>query len=193
MEKYIPSREEAYELLKEYIKSDSLRKHALSVEGVMAHFAKLLNETDIEKWAIVGLVHDIDYEKYPQEHCVKAGEILRGRNWPEDYIHTVQSHGYKICSEVEPIERMEKVLYTIDEITGLIYATALMRPSKSILDLELKSVLKKWKDKKFAAGVDRTLIEGGAKLLAMDLNNIIEETIKGMQGVAEEIGLKGEL
>jgi len=121
--------------------------------------------------------------------CIQKSE----RNWPEDYIHAIQSHGYKICSEVEPIETMEKVLYTIDEITGLITATVLMRPSKSILDLELKSVKKKWKDRRFASGVDRDLIEGGAKLLGIELDYIISETIKGMQKVAEEIGLKGEL
>jgi putative nucleotidyltransferase with HDIG domain len=193
MANYIPTREEALNLFKEYNKSESLTKHGLSVEAVMRHFAKLLGENNIEKWGVIGLVHDIDYEMYPEEHCTKAGEILRERNWPEDYIHAVQSHGYKICSDVQPIEKMEKVLYTIDEITGLISATVLMRPSRSILDLELKSVKKKWKDKRFAAGVDRGIIEGGAEMLGMDLDYIINETIKGMQKVAEEIGLKGEL
>jgi predicted hydrolase (HD superfamily) len=193
MSNYIPTREEAFNLFQEYNKSESLTKHGLSVEGVMRHFAELLDEKDTEKWGIVGLVHDIDYEQYPEEHCVKAGEILTERNWPEDYIHAVQSHGYKICCDVEPREKMEKVLYTIDEITGLISATALMRPSRSVLDLELKSVKKKWKDKRFAAGVDRSIIEGGAEMLGMDLDYIISETIKGMQKVAEDIGLKGEL
>lgn len=193
MTTYIPTREDAFKLFKEYNKSESLTKHALSVEAVMTHFAELLGVENVNKWGTIGLVHDIDYEMYPEEHCVKAGEILSERNWPEDYIHAIQSHGYKICSEVEPIEIMEKVLYTIDEITGLITATVLMRPSKSILDLELKSVKKKWKDKRFAAGVDRDLIEGGAKLLGMELEYIISQTIKGMQKVAEEIGLKGEL
>ncbi|EQB89057.1 putative nucleotidyltransferase with HDIG domain [Clostridium punense] len=193
MATYIPTREDAFKLFKEYNKSENLTKHALSVEAVMIHFAELLGLEDVNKWGIIGLVHDIDYEMYPEEHCVKAREILSERNWPEDYIHAIQSHGYKICSEVEPIGIMEKVLYTIDEITGLITATVLMRPSKSILDLELKSVKKKWKDIRFAAGVDRDLIEGGAKLLGMELEYIISETIKGMQKVAEEIGLKGEL
>lgn len=193
MATYVPTREDAFRLFKEYNESESLTKHALSVEAVMTHFAELLGMEDVNKWGIIGLVHDIDYEMYPEEHCVKAREILSERNWPEDYIHAIQSHGYKICSEVEPIETMEKVLYTIDEITGLITATVLMRPSKSILDLELKSVKKKWKDRRFAAGVDRDLIEGGAKLLGMELDYIISETIKGMQQVAEEIGLKGEL
>lgn len=187
------TREEAYILLKEFNKSDSLIKHALSVEAVMGHFAEFLGEANIEKWKIVGLLHDIDYEMYPEEHCIKAGEILRERSWPEDYIHAIQSHGYGLCIDVEPVEKMEKVLYTIDELTGLITATALMRPSKSILDMELKSVKKKWKQKSFAAGVNRELIEEGAKKLELDLDYIMEETIKAMQGVAEDIDLKGTI
>lgn len=191
MENVIPGREEAFELLKEYNKDESHIRHALAVEAVMLHFAELLNEDDKEKWGIIGLVHDLDYEMYPDEHCRKVREILSARNWPEDYIRSIESHGWKICSDVEPVHRMEKVLYTIDELTGLIAATALMRPSKSILDLEAKSVKKKWKQKNFAAGVNREIIEEGAKLLGMELAEIIEETIKGMQKVAESIGLKG--
>jgi putative nucleotidyltransferase with HDIG domain len=193
MSNYKPTREEAFELLKEFNKSDSLIKHALSVEAVMRHFAELYGEEDVEKWAIIGLVHDLDYEMYPEQHCVKTGEILRERNWPEDYIHAVQSHGYGICIDVEPIERMEKVLYTTDELTGLIAATALMRPSKSILDTEVKSIKKKWKTRSFAAGVNRDLIEEGAKKLGMEIDTVIEETLKGMQKEAEAIGLKGSL
>jgi putative nucleotidyltransferase with HDIG domain len=193
MPNYIPSREEAFKLLKEFNKSDSLIKHGLSVEAVMRHFATLLGETDIEKWGIIGLLHDIDYEMYPEEHCIKAGTILRERNWPEDYIHAIQSHGYGLCIDVEPIDKMEKILYTIDELTGLITATALMRPSKSILDMELKSVKKKWKQKNFAAGVNREVIEEGAKKLEMDLDYIMDETIKAMQSVAEDIDLKGTI
>lgn len=193
MSNHIPNREEAFELLKEFNKSDSLIKHGLSVEAVMRHFAKLMGEADIEKWGIIGLVHDVDYEMYPEEHCVKAGAILRERNWPEDYIHAIQSHGYGMCIDVEPTEKMEKVLYTIDELTGLITATALMRPSKSILDMELKSVKKKWKQKSFAAGVNREVVEEGAKKLGMALDYIMEETIKAMQNVAEDIDLKGTL
>jgi len=180
------------ELLKEYNQNESLIKHALAVEAVMVHFAELFGE-DKEKWGIVGLIHDLDYEKYPDQHCIKAREILEERNWPEDYIHAVQSHGWQICSDVEPVERMEKVLYTIDELTGLISATAIMRPSKSILDLTVKSVKKKWKQKSFAAGVNRDIIEKGAQMLGMELDQVIDETIKGMQKVAEEIGLKGEM
>lgn len=193
MEKIIPTREQAFELFKEYNKSDSLIKHGLSVEAVMLHFADLFNEPDKEKWGIVGLLHDLDYEMYPDEHCIKVRQILTDKNYPEDYIRAIECHGYGLCTDVKPVETMEKVIYTIDELTGLIAATALMRPSKSILDLELKSVKKKWKQKSFAAGVNRELIEGGAKELGIDLDKIIEETIKGMQKAAEEIGLKGNL
>lgn len=189
---FFPNREMALELFKEYNKNESLLKHALAVEAVMRHFADTYGE-DKDKWGIIGLIHDIDYEMYPEEHCIKAREILKERNWPEEYIHAVQSHGYGLCCDVEPVERMEKVLYTIDELTGLIAATALMRPSRSILDTETKSVKKKWKQKGFAAGVNREVIEGGANSLGLDIDGVIEETIKGMQSAAEEIGLKGEL
>ncbi|HHX73759.1 MAG TPA: HDIG domain-containing protein [Firmicutes bacterium] len=192
MQGKVPTREEAYRLLTEYNKNDSLIKHALAVEAVMRHFAALFQE-DVEKWGVIGLIHDLDYERYPDEHCTKTGEILQEHGWPEDYIRAVVSHGWKICSAVEPVERMEKVLYTIDELTGLIAATALMRPSKSILDTEVKSVRKKWKQKGFAAGVNREVIAEGARLLGMELDEIIAETIKGMQTVAAEIGLQGEL
>jgi predicted hydrolase (HD superfamily) len=158
----------------------------------MRHFAGLFQE-DPEKWGIIGLIHDLDYERYPDEHCAKTREILAERGWPEDYIRAVVSHGWKVCSDVEPVERMEKVLYTIDELTGLIAATALMRPSKSIMDTKVKSVKKKWKQKGFAAGVNREVIAEGAKLLGMELDEIIAETIKGMQKVAAEIGLLGNL
>lgn len=188
MEKITPTREMAWELLKEYNQSESLIKHALAVEGVMRHFAELFGQ-DPEKWGIIGLIHDLDYEKYPDQHCIKSKEILEERNWPQDYIRAVVSHGWQICSDVEPVEKMEKVLYTIDELTGLITATALMRPSKSVKDLTVKSVKKKWKQKNFAAGVDRSIIEKGAQMLGMELNEVIEETIKGMRKVADTIGL----
>ncbi|WP_141694315.1 HD domain-containing protein [Desulfosporosinus sp. BG] len=189
----VPTREEAYDLLTKYNKNQSLIMHALAVEAVMLHFADILGEVEKEKWGIIGLLHDVDYEMYPEQHCLKVREILIEHNWPEDYIHAVESHGWGICCNVEPIHRMEKILYTIDELTGLIAATALLRPSKSILDLELKSVKKKWKQKSFAAGVNREVIEQGTKMLGMELDYIIGETIKGMQNVAESIGLKGEL
>lgn len=190
---YIPTREEAFELLKEYNKTERLIKHGLAVEGVMMHFAELLEEEDIEKWSVIGLVHDLDFEMYPEEHCIKTKEILAERKWPEDYIRAIVSHGWGSCSDVEPIEIMEKVLYTVDELTGLISATALVRPSKSVMDMKVKSVKKKWKQSSFAAGVDRSVIEKGAEMLGMDLNTVIDETIKGMQKVADEIGLRGNV
>jgi len=190
MDKIIPNREYAFELLKKYNKDESLIKHALSVEAVMLHFADIFEESNKEKWGIVGLVHDLDYEQYPEQHCIKVREILMEEKWPEDYIHAIESHGWGLCTNVEPVERMEKVLYTIDELTGLITATALVRPSKSILDMTTKSVKKKWKQKSFAAGANREVIEKGAQMLGMELSDVITETIKGMQNVAEEIGLK---
>jgi predicted hydrolase (HD superfamily) len=193
MEQNLPNREQAFELLTKYNKSDSLITHALTVEAVMLHFADVLGEPEKEKWGIIGLVHDLDYEMYPEEHCAKTREILTQDNWPEDYIRAIESHGWGICSDVEPIERMEKILFTIDELTGLIAATVMMRPSKSVLDLEPKSVKKKWKQKSFAAGVNREVIAQGAKMLDMELDYIIAETIKGMQKAAERIGLKGDL
>ncbi len=193
MEQTIPTRDQAYDLLTKYNKTDSLIMHAMAVEAVMLHFADILGEPDKEKWGIIGLLHDVDYEMYPEQHCTKAREILTEHNLPEDYIHAVQSHGWGLCCNVEPIHRMEKLLFTIDELTGLIAATALLRPSKSILDLEVKSVKKKWKQKSFAAGVNREVIEQGTKMLGMELDYIIGETIKGMQNVAEGIGLKGDL
>lgn len=184
----VPSREEAYELLLKYNKSESLIHHALAVEAVMLHFAEKLGEEDVEKWGIIGLVHDLDYEMYPDEHCKMTEKILREENWPEDYIRAIVSHGWKICTDVEPVETMEKVLYTIDELTGLINATALMRPT-GISDMKVKSLKKKWKDKSFAAGVDREIIREGSEMLDMDLNEIMEETITAMREVSEEIGL----
>ncbi len=188
-----PSRSEAYEVLKKYNQNDSLIRHALAVEAVMTHFAEILNEPAPEKWGIIGLIHDLDYEMYPDQHCQKVRELLTTENWPDEYIRAAESHGWGICSDVEPRHKMEKVLYTIDELTGLIAAAALVRPSKSILDMEIKSVKKKWKDKAFAAGVNREIIEAGAKNLGMELDQVIAETLKGMQKVAESIGLKGNL
>ncbi|WP_326512354.1 hydrolase [Clostridium intestinale] len=187
------SRDDAWSLLCKYTKSDSLLKHALAVEGVMRHFTKLLGEKDIDKWGIVGLLHDLDYEMYPDEHCIKVQEIMKDHNISDEYIHAVASHGYGICCDIEPVHKMEKVLYTIDELTGLISAAAIMRPSKSILDLELKSVKKKYKSKGFASGVDRNIIENGAKMLDLELDFVIKETIEGMKTVAEDIGLKGAI
>ncbi|UCF83891.1 MAG: HD domain-containing protein [Desulfobacteraceae bacterium] len=190
MSEKVPTREEAYSLLTKYNKSDSLIKHALAVEGVMRYFARKRGE-DEEKWGIVGLVHDLDYEQFPEEHCRKSEEILKENNWPEEYIRAVVSHGWGICSDVAPQTELEKVLYAIDELTGLVVTTALVRPSKSVLDVKTKSVKKKWKDKRFAAGVDRSIIEKGAQMLGVEFTELISDTITGMQEVAEEIGLKG--
>ena len=186
----VPTREEAFKLLTEYNKNESLIKHALAVEGVMGYCARKRGD-DEEKWRIIGLVHDLDYEQFPEEHCRKSEEILRAHDWPEEYVHAVISHGWGICSNAEPQTELEKVLYAIDELTGLVVITALVRPSKSVMDLKAKSVKKKWKDKRFAAGVDRSIIEKGAQMLDMDLTELITDTIMGMREVAEEIGLKG--
>ena len=182
---YIPTRDDALKLFTQYNQSDSLLKHALSVEAVMIHFAHKFNE-DAEKWGIIGLIHDLDYEQFPEEHCTKTKEILEENNWPPAYVRAVISHGWNICSDVEPLELMEKVLYTIDELTGLVTATALMRPSKSVMDLPVKSVTKKWKDNRFAAGVNRDIIQAGANMLEMDLNDLIFETIEGMKAVEKQ-------
>lgn len=187
-----PTREATLELIREYLPSEQMRKHSLAVEAVMRHFARKFGE-DEEMWGVVGLAHDIDYERYPEEHCSRAPEILRAAGWPEEYIRAVVSHGWGICSDVEPVTRLEKTLYTIDELTGLVAAAALVRPSKSILDLPVKSVTKKWKDKAFAAGADRSVIEKGAAMLGMELPELIAETIEGMRTEAEAIGLKGNV
>jgi len=188
----IPTREEAWKLVTEYVPSESLRRHALAVEAVMHHMARKLGQ-DEEPWGLIGLVHDLDYEKFPEEHCVKVRELLASHEWPEAWIRAVVSHGWGLCSDVEPRSDLEKTLYAIDELTGLVTAAALVRPSKSILDLPTKSVLKKWKDKSFAAGANRTVIEKGLSMLGVDLATLVTDTIEGMKPVAEAIGLKGAL
>lgn len=184
MKEKIPTRHEALTLLKEYNKTDSLIKHALCVEGVMRHIARKRGE-DEEKWGIIGLIHDLDYERFPNEHCQKTGEILRERGWPEGYIRAVLSHGWGVCTDIEPLSEMEKVLYAIDELTGLVTAVALVRPSKSVMDLKAKSVKKKWKDKRFAAGVNRSIIEKGAEMLGIELTELITDVIMGMRETSE--------
>ena len=193
MTTYLPTREDAFALLKKYNSKQSLIRHALCVESVMGYFAKHFDQEDVEKWQVVGLVHDLDYEKYPDQHCVKCIELFEAHNWPKDYIRAVVSHGWGICSDVEPLSLLEKTLYATDELTGLVASAALVRPSKSILDIKTKSVQKKFKDKSFAAAVDREVIRNGAKLLDMELPELITHTIAGMQPVAEQIGLKGNL
>lgn len=191
MEEKVPTREQALEMLREYNQSDSLRKHAYAVEGVMRYIARKRGE-DEEKWGVIGLIHDLDYEKHPDQHCTKTREILEAHNWPEEYIRAAVSHGWGICSDVEPKSTLEKTLYAIDELTGLVTASALVRPSKSVMDTSVKSVRKKWKTPSFAAGVDRSIVEKGAEMLGISIEELIDDTIKGMQEVADVIGLKGD-
>ena len=188
MERHIPDRQEALELLQKYNESESLINHAKAVEAVMIHAAGQYDE-DKEKWGIVGLIHDIDYEKYPEEHCHKAKEILDAAGWDEEYIRAMMSHGWGIVTDVEPLSMMEKTLYAVDELTGLISACALVRPSKSVKDMNVKSVKKKWKQKSFAAGANRDIISKGAEMLGMELSDLINMALEGMKLRAEEIGL----
>ena len=191
MEK-LPSVAEAYALLCEYNKQQSLIRHGLAVEAVMRYFAEKTGE-DTEKWGVIGLCHDLDYEQFPDQHCTMTRKILEERNWPESYIRAIVSHGWGICSETEPILFMEKVLFATDELTGLITASVYVRPSKSILDLTTKSVMKKWNTRTFAAGANREVISKGAGMLGMSVEELVEETILAMQKRAERIGLKGDL
>jgi putative nucleotidyltransferase with HDIG domain len=190
MSEIIPTRKEALDLFLQYNKTESLLRHALSVEGVMKYMARKAGE-DEDKWGIIGLIHDLDYEMYPDQHCTMTQKILKESNWPEEYIRAVLSHGWGLASDVEPVSRLEKTIYAVDELTGLVATSALVRPSKSVLDMEARSVKKKWNDKKFAAGVDRSVIEKGAAMLGVSLDDLITDCIMGMREVAEEIGLKG--
>ncbi|MBN1496163.1 MAG: HDIG domain-containing protein [Spirochaetes bacterium] len=185
-----PTRDEALALLKEYTTTEPLLKHALAVEAVMRHFARRQGE-DEEAWGVVGLVHDLDYERYPAEHCAMSRKILTEKGWPEEYVRAVASHGWGMFTDIEPQTPMEKTLYAVDELTGLITAAALVRPSRSLMDLEASSVKKKWKDRGFAAGVDRSVIEKGAAMLGMEISELIRESILGMRDIAGELGLAG--
>jgi len=188
----MPNRQQAYELLVEFNKSESLIKHALAVEAVMRYMARKLGE-DEEVWGAIGLVHDLDYDQYPEKHCQMTEKILRDRDWPEDAIHAVLSHGWKLCTDVEPTSPMENVLYAIDELTGLVTAAVLVRPSKNIADLTVKSLKKKWRDKAFAAGADRDVIREGAERIGMELPDLFADVIAGMQTAAPDLGLDGSL
>ena len=188
MEAHTPTREEALALLKEYNKTDSLLKHAYAVEGVMRYMARKAGE-DEDKWGVVGLIHDLDYERFPQEHCRKTRAILEERGWPEEYIQAAVSHGWGLCVDEEPVTLMARTLYAVEELTGLITAAALVRPSKSVSDMEAKSVIKKWKDRSFAAGVNRPVIEKGAEMLGANLPELVQDAIMGMREVREQIGL----
>jgi predicted hydrolase (HD superfamily) len=186
----VPTRDSAFALFKKFNTSDSLLRHALSVEGVMRYMAVKFGE-DKEKWGIIGLIHDLDYEMYPEQHCIMTEKILKENNWPDEYIRAVLSHGWGLATDIEPLTLLEKTIYAVDELTGLVATSALVRPSKSVLDMEARSVRKKWNDKKFAAGVDRSVIEKGAAMLGLSLDELITDCIMGMRSVAKEIGLGG--
>jgi len=175
-----PTKKEAILLLKKYNENEALIRHGINVSFVMEHFATLMSE-DVEKWGVVGLLHDLDYEKYPEEHCKKVVELLKNEGISDEYIKSIVSHGYELCADVKPEHEMEKVLYAIDELTGLINAAALMRPSKSVMDIEYKSVIKKYKTPTFAAGVDRSVIEKGCAMMGKDLQYVIDQVILGMR------------
>ena len=179
-------REEAIKLLKKYNKEEFHIRHALTVEQIMKYFAKKYNENE-EFWGLAGLLHDIDYEMYPEEHCKKAPEILKEINSSEELIHAICSHGYGICSDIMPEHQMEKILFAIDELSGLIWAAAKMRPSQSTKDMELKSLKKKYKDKKFAAGCSREIIDNGANTLGWELDELLQRTLEAMQEMEDEI------
>lgn len=187
MKDYI-ARDEAFELLKKYNKEAFHIQHGLTVEGVMKWYAKELGYGDeAEYWGIVGLLHDIDFELYPDQHCIKAPELLKEAGVGEDIIHAVCSHGYDLTVDIKPEHEMEKVLYAVDELTGLIGAAALMRPSKSVQDMELKSVKKKYKSANFAAGCSREVIEKGAAMMGVELDELIRKTILAMRSCEAEV------
>jgi len=182
------TREDALALLKRYNQSEALLRHAYAVEGVMRYFAETLGE-DADYWGIVGLLHDVDYEQWPEEHLKVAPRLLAEAGFGEDVVRAVLAHGWGLCSDVKPEKKMEIVLYTIDELTGLITAAAYMRPSRSVMDMEVSSVKKKFKDKGFAAGINREVISGGCEMLGMTLEDVIQASIEGMRRVHETLGL----
>lgn len=182
------SRDAALELLKKYNKDEFHLRHAYTVEGVMRWYAVDQGYADdADFWATVGLLHDVDFENWPEQHCVKAPELLQEIGASEELVHAVCSHGYGLCCDVEPVHPMEKILFTVDELTGLIGAAALMRPSKSTKDMEVSSLKKKFKDKKFAAGCSRDVITAGAERLGWELNDLFEKTINAMRACEDEV------
>ena len=180
------TREEALELVKKYNQEPFHIQHALTVEGVMRWFARE-NQEDEDFWGLAGLLHDVDFEKWPEEHCKKAPELLAEIGASDELVHAVCSHGYGVCSDVEPANQMEKILFAADELTGLIGAAALMRPSRSVMDMEVKSIKKKFKDKRFAAGCSREIIQRGADMLGWDLNELFEKTLEAMRSCEAEV------
>ncbi len=185
------TRERALAFLREHNKDDGHIKHALAVEAAMRFFADKMSG-DVEKWGIAGLLHDVDWEKTqdtPEKHTIEGARWLSEAGWPEDIVRAVLAHGWELCSDVRPESDMEKVLYTIDELTGLVVTAALVRPSRSVQDLEVKSVKKKWKDKAFARGVNRDLIVKGAEMIPMPLDTVIEWVILALRNIEPELGL----
>ena len=183
---YVPTPQQAREILEKYNKEPFHLAHGETVAGVMGVFARKYDPENVAFWQSVGMLHDIDFELYPQEHCIKGVELMRENDIDERLIHAMQSHGYGICTDVEPEHVMEKVLYAVDELTGLIGAAVAVRPSKSTLDLETKSVMKKFKQQSFAAGCSRDVIRCGAEMLGMDLKQLTDETIAAMQELERE-------
>ena len=187
------TRDAAYALLKEHNKEPFHIQHGLTVEGVMRWYAQDLGDgEDEEYWGITGLLHDIDFEEYPEEHCKKAPELLVPAGVGEDMIYSICSHAYGICADIEPKHEMEKVLFAIDELTGLIWSAALMRPSKSVMDMELKSLKKKFKDKRFAAGCSRDTIKEGADRLGWELDVLLEKTLEAMRSCEASVASEME-
>jgi predicted hydrolase (HD superfamily) len=184
----IPTRADAFALLLEYNETVSLINHGKAVEAVMRYMARK-HGADEEQWGVIGLVHDLDYERFPQIHCQKTKAILEENGWPAEYVRAVLSHGWGICTDIEPQSLLEKTLYTVDELAGFVTACALVRPSKSVLDLEVKSVRKKWKQKSFAAGVDRQVVERGIQMLNTDIDSVTADVIEALRLAADEIGL----
>ena len=186
------NRSRALSLLKEHVTTESLLKHAYAVEAAMRQMARHFHQ-DEEFWGVTGLLHDLDYQEYPEEHCRHVEAMLRDTGYGDEIVRAILSHGYGLCTDVEPKTEMEKSLYAVDELTGLITAVVLMRPSKSILDLTVKSVNKKWKAKTFAAGCNREVIQDGADRLEMPWETLVQLVIEGMQAQAKELGLEGAL
>lgn len=186
------NRSRALSLLKEHVTTESLLKHAYAVEAAMRRMARHFHQ-DEEFWGVAGLLHDLDYQEYPEEHCRHVEAMLRDAGYGDEIVRAILSHGYGLCTDVEPKTEMEKSLYAVDELTGLITAVVLMRPSKSILDLTVKSVKKKWKAKTFAAGCNREVIQDGADRLEMPWETLVQLVIEGMQTQAKELGLEGAL
>lgn len=188
MATHIPTYDEALALFLKYNKTQSLINHGKAVESVMRYFARLSGENE-EKWGIIGLVHDLDYEQFPKQHTQMTEKILREEGWDEEYIRAVLSHAWGFCNDIKPESLLELTLFAVDELTGLLTACALVRPSKSVKDLEVSSVKKKWKEKSFAAGANREVILQGAEMLGISLDRLIEMTILGMREKADELGL----